>query len=94
MAGNRNAAENYAFRVILIRLIAVLIVVIILIVIGRAWFKSAFSCVRMFDSMEYVDEDERQRLVPWDTPVPTPPGLTDEAYDRVFPDLVEPTVSP
>ena len=94
MARKREAADGKRMRVYIARGIAVLVVLIILILLGRALIRSAFSCVSLFDSMEYVDEDERERLLPWNTPMPASAGLTDQAYDRVFPDLVEPTLSP
>ncbi|MBQ9854719.1 MAG: hypothetical protein IJO53_00890 [Clostridia bacterium] len=81
-------------KVFAVRAIALLILIVMMAFVGRVWLKSAFSCVRMVETMEYTDEDERERLLPWYTSVPAPEGFSDSAYDREFPDLVEPTLSP
>ena len=94
MGRNKDLPPESRIRILMVRAIALLIVILVLVFVGRLWLKSAFSCVRMVDAMEYTDEDERERLLPWYTPVPAPEGFSDSAYDRVFPDLVEPTLSP
>lgn len=78
----------------IVRAVAFLIVLVILSVAARAWFKSTFSCVQAFESMEYEDPDEQARFLPWYTPSPMPELFSDSAYDMAYPDLVEPTLSP
>lgn len=93
MKKGKNAPDARA-GIWLVRAVSLLIVVIVLLIAGRAWLAGTLSCVQAFEAMEYTDEDERARMLPWDTPAPTKDIFTDGDYDRVYPDLVEPTRAP
>lgn len=76
-----------------IRLVSLALVAAVLIVFGRMWFEGVLGCAGMLDTATYDDPDERSRL-PEETPIPPMDMFSDSAYDRAFPDLVEPTLNP
>ena len=57
------------------------------------WFQSILGCAGMFENAIYDDADELSRS-PFQTPIPPFDPFSDSAYDRAFPDLVEPTLEP
>ena len=75
------------------RLISFAFIALILIFFGRTWFQSILGCAGMFENAGYEDADERARI-PEQTPIPPLDMFSDSAYDREFPDLIEPTLEP
>lgn len=72
------------------RLISLAIIALILVFFGRAWLTGILGCAGMFENAAYEDIDEVSRM-PHDTPIPPLDMFSDSAYDREFPDLIEPT---
>ena len=81
--------ENPAGRIWLVRLIAFLIVLAASVFAFRIWLKSALGCAGMLGEIRYSDPDELSRM-PEETLMPAPVFPDDSAYDRVYPDLLEP----
>lgn len=77
----------------LVRLIFLALVAGILLIFGKVWFQSVMGCVSMIGGATYEDNDELSRA-PVQTPIPPMDLFSDSAYDRTFPDLVEPTLNP
>ncbi|MBQ2434348.1 MAG: hypothetical protein II266_07920, partial [Clostridia bacterium] len=77
----------------LTRLVSFALVALILLVFGRVWLSGILGCAGMFENAAYEDEDEKSRA-PVQTPIPPLDMFSDSAYDREFPDLVEPTLEP
>lgn len=75
------------------RLVSFALIALILIIFGRAWLNGILGCAGMFENAAYEDADEISRE-PLITPIPPLDMFSDDAYDREFPDLVEPTLNP
>ncbi len=73
------------------RLIALIIAAVLCLLACRLWLKSVLGCAGAIDYATYEDEDELSRT-PVSVPFETRPILDDSAYDRVFPDLIEPSI--
>ena len=70
-------------------LVSLLLVLALLFAASRIWLSGAAGCARAIGSAVYSDEDDPARQEP-DAIAQTDAGLTDAAYDAVFPGLVEP----
>lgn len=70
-------------------LISLGIALALLFAVARVWLSGAAGCARAIGSAVYSDEDELARQAP-EAPPQTDAGLTDAAYDAVFPGLIEP----
>lgn len=75
------------------RLISFALIALILLIFGRVWLNSILGCAGMFENAAYEDADELTRA-PVQTPIPPLDMFSDDAYDRTFPDLIEPTLGP
>ena len=75
------------------RLVSFVLVLLILVFFARMWGESILGCAGMFENASYEDTDERARM-PEQTPIPPLDQFGDWAYDREFPDLIEPTLAP
>ena len=72
------------------RLVSFALIALILLFLGKAWFQSILGCAGLFENASYEDADEISRE-PEQTPIPPLDLFSDSAYDREYPDLVEPT---
>lgn len=75
------------------RLISFALIALILLIFGRVWLNRILGCAGMFENAVYEDADELSRA-PVQTPIPPLDLFSDDAYDRAFPDLIEPTLNP
>ena len=75
------------------RLVSFALIALLLIFFGKAWLNSILGCASMFENASYEDADERERT-PVQTPIPPLDQFGDWAYDRAYPDLIEPTLAP
>lgn len=75
------------------RLVSFALIALILVFFGKAWLKSILGCAGLFENASYEDADERAQT-PVQTPIPPLDLFSDSAYDREFPDLIEPTLAP
>ena len=75
------------------RLVSFALIALILVFFGKIWLKSILGCAAMLENAAYEDKDEQERT-PLQTPIPPLDQFGDWAYDREYPDLIEPTLEP
>ena len=92
MSSEKHTGNNGA-PIFLTRLVSFALIALILLFFGRAWLNGILGCAGMFENAAYEDADEISRE-PLETPLPPLDLFSDDAYDRSFPDLVEPTLDP
>ena len=92
MSSEKDAGKNGA-PMWIARLISFALIALILLLFGRVWVNGILGCAGMFENAAYEDEDEKHRA-PVQTPIPPLDMFSDSAYDREFPDLIEPTLVP
>lgn len=90
---SEKATGNNGAPMWIARLISFALIALILLIFGRVWLNSILGCAGMFENASYEDTDELNRA-PVQTPIPPLDMFSDDAYDREFSDLVEPTLNP
>lgn len=93
MSSEKSARDPGGASIWIVRLVSLALAGLVIVFAFRTWTKSVLGCARMLDQAGYEDQDERMRM-PDQTPIPPMDMFSDSAYDRTFPDLIEPTLNP
>ncbi len=76
-------------RTLAARLVSLALVLLVCAVALKLLFSSAAGCARSLSRAAY---DDGEWSAPTAEPTDTPPAFTDDAYDAVYPDLIEPSL--
>ena len=74
-----------------VRLVSLALVLIVCLIALKSLLSGASGCARVLSSATY-DDGEWAAGASTAEPTDTPPAFADDAYDMVYPDLIEPSV--
>lgn len=74
-----------------VRLVSLALVLIVCLIVMKALLSGASGCARILSRATY-DDREWGAEAPTAEPTDTPPAFADDAYDAVYPDLIEPSL--
>ncbi len=78
-------------KTLAVRLVSLALVLLVCLIAVKSLLSGASGCARVLSRAAY-DDGEWSAGAPTAEPADTPPAFADDAYDKLYPDLIEPSL--